>query len=189
MSMSLREQLLEAGLISKKQAEQAAKQPHHQRQDRAPKKPANPSEEKRRAAQLAAQQAAQKAREEKIAQDLQRNRQQQEKAERKARHAQIKQLVEQNRLPKVDSDDCYNFVDGSKIRRLPVSPETRARLVQGELRIARCEGRYEVVPAPIAERIRERDERAVIPQVTAAPAQPDENDPYKNYVVPDDLIW
>jgi uncharacterized protein YaiL (DUF2058 family) len=185
MSMSLRDQLLQAGLISKKQAEQAAKQPLHQRKDRAAKRPPSPSDELK----LAAQKAAQKAREEKIAQDQLRNRQQQEKAERKARHAQIKQLVEQNRLPKVDGDDCYNFIDGTKIRRIPVSPDTRAKLGQGQVRIVRCEGRYEVVPAQIAERIRERDERAVIPQVTAATATPDENDPYKNYIVPDDLIW
>jgi uncharacterized protein YaiL (DUF2058 family) len=185
MSMSLRDQLLQAGLISKKQAEQAAKQPHHQRQDRSPKKPPSPAD----AQKLAAQKAAQKAREEKIAQDQLRNRQQQEKAERKARHAQIKQLVEQNRLPKLESDDLYNFVDGSKIRRIPVSTDTRARLGQGQLRIVRCEGRYEVVPAAIAERIRERDERALIPQVVSTSAPPDQDDPYKDYVVPDDLIW
>jgi len=189
MSMSLRDQLLQAGLISKKQAEQAAQQPHHQRKDRQPKKPLSPGDERRLAAQLAAKKAAEKAREEKLAQDQLRNRQQQEKAERKANHAQIKQLVEQNRLPKVESEDCYNFVDGTKIRRIPVSPDTRSRLVQGQLRIVRCAGRYEVVPAAIAERIRERDERAVIAAVSADAAKPDENDPYKDYVVPDDLIW
>ena len=186
MSMSsLRDQLLEAGLISKKQAEQAAKQPHHQRQDRAPKKPPSAAEQHRLAAQL----AAQKARAEKIAQDQARSRQQQEKADRKARHAQIKQLVEQNRLPKVEGDDLYNFIDGTKIRRIPVAPDTRLKLGNGQLRLVRCEGRYEVVPAGIAERIAERDERAVIPRVVAAETTPDENDPYKDFVVPDDLIW
>jgi len=186
MSMSsLRDQLLEAGLISKKQAEQAAKQPHHQRQDRAPKKPPSAAEQQRLAAQL----AAQKARAEKIAQDQARSRQQQEKADRKARHAQIKQLVEQNRLPKVEGDDLYNFIDGTKIRRIPVAAETRLKLGNGQLRIVRCEGRYEVVPSSVAERIAERDERAVIPLVVAAQVKPDENDPYKDFVVPDDLIW
>ena len=185
MSMSLRDQLLQAGLISKKQAEQAAKPQHHQRKDRAPKKPPNAADEQRRAAQA----AAQKAQAEKLAQDQARNRAQQEKAERKARHAQIKQLVEQNRLPKIESDELYNFVDGVKIRRIPVSPDTRLRLGNGQLRIVRCEGRYEVVPSAIAERIAERDARAVIQPVAAAEAKPDENDPYKDYVVPDDLIW
>ena len=189
MSMSLRDQLLQAGLISKKQAEQAAKQPHHQRQDRGQKKPLSAADQQRQAAQQAARQAADKARAEKIAQDQARSRQQQEKAERKARHAQIKQLVEQNRLPKVEGDDLYNFIDGTKIRRIPVAAETRLKLGNGQLRIVRCEGRYEVVPAGIAERIAERDERAVIPRVVAAETKPDENDPYKDYVVPDDLIW
>ncbi|MFI4981308.1 MAG: DUF2058 domain-containing protein [Nevskiales bacterium] len=185
MSMSLRDQLLQAGLISKKQAEQAEKQPHHQRKDRSQKKPPTPAEIQRRNAQL----AVQKAQAEKLAQDQARSRQQQEKADRKARHAQIKQLVEQNRLPKVEGDDCFNFVDGVKIRRLPVTPETRLKLGNGQLRIVRCEGRYEVVPSAIAERIAERDERAVIPRAVAEETKPDENDPYKDFVVPDDLIW
>lgn len=185
MSMSLRDQLLQAGLITKKQAEQAARPQHHQRQDRAPKKPPSAVEEQRRAAQA----AAQKAQAEKQAQDQARNRQQQEKAERKARHAQIKQLVEQNRLPKLDSEELFNFIDGTRIRRIPVNADMRLRLGNGQLRIVRCEGRYEVVPGAIAERIAERDVRAVIPQATAADTKPDENDPYKDYVVPDDLIW
>jgi uncharacterized protein YaiL (DUF2058 family) len=179
MSMSLRDQLLQAGLITKKQAQDAGKQQHQQRkhqQHQQPKsaQPAKPVESPEQARKRAA--------------DQERDRKLQEKAAQKARRAEIKQLVEQNKLPKVQGDDLYNFLDGRNIRRIPVNPEMRQHLGAGELYVVRNDGRYEVVPAAIAERIRERDERSVMPP-PAAETRPDENDPYKDYVVPDDLIW
>ena len=111
-----------------------------------------------------------------------------EKAERKARFAQIKQLVEQNQVARVESDDFYNFVDGGKIKRVPVNPELRQRLISGELAIVRNEGRYAFVPAATAADIRARVERAVIHHNVAS-AAPDSDDPYKDFVVPDDLVW
>ena len=179
MSLSLRDQLLQAGLITKKQAQDNSKQQHHQRkqqQHQQPKSaaPAKPVESPEQARKRAA--------------DQERSRKLQEKAEQKAKRAEIKQLVEQNKLPKLSGDDLYNFLDGRNIRRIPVNPEMRRRLGAGELYVVRCDGRYEVVLAAIAERIRERDERSVMPP-PAPDAKPDENDPYKDYVVPDDLIW
>jgi uncharacterized protein YaiL (DUF2058 family) len=60
--------------------------------------------------------------------------------------------------------------------------------VDGSLAIVRNEGRYAFVPDAIASEIRARVERAVI-HLNAPPAAPDANDPYKDHVVPDDLIW
>jgi len=182
MSLSLRDQLLQAGLIDEKQAKAANKQQHHQRRDQA-KNPAAVDPRKI---------AAEKAAAAKAARDAELNRVQREKAEQKARRAQVKQLIEQNKLPKVDSELLYNFVDGKdgkRIRRIPVTPAMRDQLSAGALAIVRCDGRYEVVPSAIAERIKERDAHAVIPQRTAEPAAVDENDPYKDFVVPDDLMW
>jgi uncharacterized protein YaiL (DUF2058 family) len=186
MSLSLRDQLLQAGLINEKQAKAAAT-PHHQRRDRPAKNPAPVNPQK-----LAAELAVQKAAAAKAARDAELNKIQRDKAEAKARRAQVKQLIEQNKLPKVESDLLYNFIDGKegkRIRRIPVTPAVRDQLSAGSLAIVRCDGRYEVVPAAIAERIKERDPHAVIPQRTAEPAKVDENDPYKDFVVPDDLMW
>lgn len=182
MSLSLRDQLLQAGLINEKQAKQGNKQPHHQRQDRIKTPPpVDP-----------VKLAAQKAAEAKAARDAELNRVQREKAEQKARRAQVKQLIDQNKLPKVESELLYNFVDGKdgkRIRRIPVTPATRDQLSSGLLAIVRCDGRYEVVPAAVAERIKERDPHAVIPRRVEEAAPVDENDPYKDFVVPDDLMW
>ncbi len=176
MSSSLRDQLLAAGLVSEKQAKQASQQ--QARQFKARSMPTT-------AEKLSAQAAAQAA---KAARDQELSRQQQQKAERKARRAQVEQLVEQAALPKVDGDDFYSFVDDTKIRRLAVNATLRDQLMRGELAIVRYRGRYALVPAAAAARIRERDEQAVVPlNPTLAGADP--NDPYKDFAVPDDLIW
>ena len=180
MSMSLRDQLLKAGLINKKQANEAERQ--QQRQERQ-------SPPKHRHA-IAAERAPvpQGAQGAKAARDQALNRQQHEKSEKKARLAQIKQLIEQNRLPTIEGEESYNFVDGSKIRRIAVNASIRDRLSRGEIAIVRHAGRYDLVPAAIATRISERDEHAVITSdLGKESAHSDEA--YPGFSVPDDLIW
>src|ERR1700687_1477095 len=114
MSASLRDQLLQAGLVNEKQAREAERQQQRQQQgrQRLPKQQRGSAFEQ----QLAVRQAQQAN----TARDQEISRQQQQKADRKARLAQIRQLIEQNRLPKPDNDEFYNFVDGNKIRRIGV---------------------------------------------------------------------
>jgi len=106
--------------------------------------------------------AAKQAQLGKAARDQELSRRQKEQPDKQARHAQIEQLIEQNRLPRAQTNERYNFVDGNKIRRIPVDPSVRERLSRGEIAIVRRDGGYELVPAETAARIRERDERAVI---------------------------
>jgi uncharacterized protein YaiL (DUF2058 family) len=221
MSTSLRDQLLKAGLISKKQANEAerqserqsqqhrqhaprpphAKQKHDDRQVAPP--PAPRSSSAPRPAQSTGTAAA------KLLRDRELNRRQQAKAEAKARMAQIKQLIEQNRLglnpgegapgaeatvavssaPVVSpATQFYNFVDGEKIRRIAVDDHLRDRLIRGDVVIVKFNARYELVPAAIAGRIGERDPSCILAaavQPGSAPTEP----AYERFVVPDDLIW
>jgi hypothetical protein len=177
MSMSLRDQLLAAGLVTAKQAREAERQ---QQRQQLPKHKRESVPEQPRATRPVPSA--------KVAHDQALNRQRQEKAERKARQAQIRQLVEQNKLPKLETEEFYNFVDGNRVRRIWADASIRERLRQGEIAIARHDGRYELVPAAIAARIRERDERAVI-LAAVAPDSAQSDEAYKEFTVPDDLIW
>jgi uncharacterized protein YaiL (DUF2058 family) len=186
MSLSLRDQLLQAGLLDPKKAKEQTREQRKDRREHNNKKPTGPDP---RAL------AAQKAAAEKAARDAELNRKQQEKLEQKARRAEVRQLVEQHRVAKLaDSDELYNFIDGSRIRRLPVDRPMREKLVAGSLVIVRCAGRYEIVPAEIGARIVERDPHAGL-QAPPAGVSPEasteaaEDDPYKDYKVPDDLMW
>jgi uncharacterized protein YaiL (DUF2058 family) len=184
MNLSLREQLLKAGLVSEKQAKQAerseSRQLHRQKKAgiRTPPTPPAPAK------------AAQQAQAAKLLRDAELNRKQREKAERKARAMELKQLVEQLRVAHPDGDDWFNFVDEGKVRRVPVTPELRTRIVSGTMAIVRSEGHYHLVPADSLGRIRERHGEAIVslPAPPSAPA-PAPDDPYKDFVVPDDLTW
>jgi uncharacterized protein YaiL (DUF2058 family) len=179
MSMSLRDQLLKAGLVNEKQAKQAVKQ--KQKQSRMEHRGQT---EKDRSQELAVQQAQA----EKLAKDQELNRAQEDKKRRKAEQAQIKQLIETSRLPKLTTEDYYNFVDDKKVKRLSVNVMMRDKLSKGSLAIVRFEGRYEVVPRATAERIQERDPKRVV-LLNVQSGEPDPDDPYAAYQVPDDLMW
>jgi uncharacterized protein YaiL (DUF2058 family) len=180
MSTSLRDQLLKAGLIDKRQANEAERQ--QQRRERQP--PPKHGSAVTSDGSLA-RQVAQSA---KVARDQALNRRQLEKAEKKARLAQIKQLIEQNRLPTVENGEPYNFVDGAKVRRIAVNASIRDQIIRGEIAIVRHEGRYDLVPATIATRIRERDEGALI-NSSVGKGSSDSEGEYAGFSVPDDLIW
>ncbi|NQD92263.1 DUF2058 domain-containing protein [Pseudomonas sp. CrR25] len=179
MALSLREQLLKAGLVNEKQAKQVSKD--KQKQKRLEHKG---QVEKDESQKLAAQQAMA----EKAARDQELNRQQQEKAEQKARAAQVKQLIEVSRLPKLTTEDYYNFVDDKKVKRLSVNNLMRDKLSRGSLAIVRHGGGYEVIPREAALKIQERDARRIVLLNTPTEA-PDADDPYAAYQVPDDLMW
>ncbi|WPC03939.1 DUF2058 domain-containing protein [Pseudomonas sp. MBLB4123] len=179
MALSLRDQLLKAGLVNEKQAKQVSKE--KQKQKRLEHKG---QVEKDESQQLAARQAMA----EKAARDQELNRQQQEKAEQKARAAQIKQLIEHSRLPKLTTEDYYNFVDDKKVKRLSVNKLMRDKLSCGSLAIVRHGGGYEVIPREAALKIQARDAQRIVLLNTQAEA-PDADDPYAAYQVPDDLMW
>ncbi len=92
-------------------------------------------------------------------------------------------------MPRLESEDHFCFIDGKNIRRMAVDPSRREQLMRGELAIVRFKGHYAVVPAAVAERIRERDPNMVVPHLQAPTASPPVDEAYKDFVVPDDLMW
>ena len=181
MSLSLRDQLLKAGLVTEKQV-QRVERDERQKQFQAPRgksRPTGPTPQ---------ESAARKAAAEKAARDAELNRRKQEKLERRAKYAEIKQLVAAHQVARVETEDHYNFQSGAQIHRVPVNPELRARLIKGDLAIVRCDGRFAFVPAAIGEQIGERVAKALL-HLNRPDAPPAEDDPYKDYVVPDDLVW
>lgn len=178
MSNSLQNQLLKMGLVDEKKVNQVKKEKHKQAKQQGKKAQAVDE-----AARLAQQAAAQKAE-----RDRELNRQRKEEAERRALAAQVRQLIEVNRLPKGDGEIAYNFSDGSMVKRLYVTEQVQRQLGLGRLAIVRLDEEYELVPTAVAEKIRQRDEGCVI--LCNEPEQnSDEDDPYADYQIPDDLMW
>jgi uncharacterized protein len=176
---SLQEQLLKAGLVTE----------HKLKETRSDKRKTVKQTGKRGPdADDEARRAAERARAEKAARDRELNRQRQEEAERRARENELRQLIHTHRVVREGGDLAYHFTDGRTLKRLYVSRDQHARLVDGRLAVVRQDAFYELVPAEIAERVRARDPGRVL--VWNQPAKaPDTDDPYAEFQVPDDLMW
>lgn len=179
MANSLRDQLLKVGLVDEKKLKKARQNQRKKNKQQRNKKANSVDQDQLKAEQALA---------EKVERDRKLNLQRQQQAERKAILAQIKQLIENNKQPQDDGDIPYNFIDDKKIKRIYVTEETRQQLIKGRLAIVKLNDVYEIVPTPIAEKIRIRDEKCVVPIDTSQKSDA-EDEAYADYRVPDDLIW
>ena len=180
MSNPFQEQLLKAGLVTKQQVQKVKQEKNKQYKQKVSKKNA-PVDENR----LRAEQAAQK----KAERDRELNKRKQEQARQKAISIEINQLITSNAIKRDQGCEIvYNFEHNNKIKRIYVNADMKQQIIDGRLGIARIEGRYELVPQAIAEKIRSRNEKRV---VLFSDEQDDvsEDDPYAAYQVPDDLAW
>jgi uncharacterized protein YaiL (DUF2058 family) len=180
MKLSLQEQLLKSGLVSAAKAKSIKSDKRKQTQQQRKNKVEVLDE---------AKDLAQKAQAEKIERDRELNQIRQQQEEHKQLAAQIKQIIELNRLPRDAEGLAYNFTDDNKVKRLYVSEAMRDQIAEGKLAIVKIGQQYEVVSAEVARKIQTRDTSSIIlfnqPDKSAAVA----DDPYAAYEVPDDLIW
>ncbi|MEN8168811.1 MAG: DUF2058 domain-containing protein [Pseudomonadota bacterium] len=177
--MSLQDQLLKAGLIDQKKAKKIEKTKHKQVKQKQKNKIETVDE---------AKVAAQQAQTEKVERDRQLNQQRKDEAERKALTAQVRQLIEMNRQSTDKGDIAYSFTDGSLVKNLYVTEAQQKQLSNGRLCIIKLDAQYELIPTLVAEKIQQRDESTQI--LSNQPTEiPDEDDPYADFEVPDDLMW
>ncbi|AKH69247.1 hypothetical protein IMCC21906_01569 [Spongiibacter sp. IMCC21906] len=175
---SLQEQLLQAGIVDKKKAKKIKQEKRKETKQQG--KGQTVDEGKL---------AAQRALAEKAERDREMNRLRNVEAEKKAIQAQIIQLIELNRVAKGPGDTPYNFSDAKKIKKIYVSELQHRQLVKGQLAVARLKDQYELVPVQIAEKIRQRDEAAILVLNDQSETEIAEDDPYADYQIPDDLMW
>lgn len=177
--VSLQEQLLKAGLVDKKKVKRA-----HQdksKQTKIERRTGKQSVNETRAAALEAQQKN-------IERTRELNAQRIAAVREKEIQAQIVQMVQQNRQSQGRGDIAYNFTYDKKIERIYVSSEIHAHLVAGRLVIVRLGSATELVPRNVADKIAERDPSLIV-QVNRPGNQIDEDDPYADFPIPDDLMW
>ncbi len=197
MGNSLIDQLKKTGLVNKTKASRA-KQDQYK----------NKKQKKKKGAVVQLDETkllAQKAQTEKVERDRQINLRNKEEAELKAVAAQIIQLIETNRVENREGEIVYNFTDVNVVKRLFVSEQIYKHLMSGHLCIAKLGKEYELVPKPVAEKIKQRDANCIINtehsiepeldhmdvggRVTSGTVTEDADDPYADYKIPDDLIW
>jgi len=150
MGNPFQDQLLKAGLVNKKQANKAKREKHLNRKKNKRDAPSEIS------TKVKEEQAAQAKRNRELNQQRDREKRQREQK------AQVRQLIEQNRLELDDRGEPYHFVDQNKIMRIFVTDEMIEQLSRGQLGIVTLDGSYEVVPAKVASQITERQKEVVV---------------------------
>jgi len=176
---SLQDQLLKAGIVDKKKAKKVRLAKHSQAKKQ-PKGQAVVNENKVQ---------VEKSLAERTAKDRAMNKEKQLKAEKKAIHAQIVQLIKTNTVDCKNGDVSYQFTDVKIIAKMQVNAQQQKQLSNGFLAISKLGNDYHIVPAVVAEKIIQRDASFIIVLNDNITTETDENDPYADYQIPDDLMW
>ena len=176
--LTLQEQMLKAGLVSSKKM---AKVQRTAKKSRVQAREAREAVEENKKAQLE--------------RDKQLSEQQKQAVLAKAFRAQVKQLIEMNRITVAKGNITFNFTDGNLIKKIEVDKQTQTQLINGRLAIARlvinakgdCD--YAIIPAVVADKIAQRDADSIVLNSALSQEEQDEDDPYADFKIPDDLMW
>lgn len=103
--------------------------------------------------------------------------------------AQIKQLIQSNQIENAKGDIAYQFSDGKTVKKIHVDAAQQSQLISGFIAIARLGESYALVPKKVAEKVAQRDAGFIVVLNTGKDEQVDEDDPYADYQIPDDLMW
>ena len=176
--LTLQEQLLKAGLVSSKKMDKVQR-----------------TAKKSRVQAREAREAVEENKKAQLERDKQLSEQQKQAALSKEYKAQVKQLIEMNRVDISKRDIGFNFTDGNLIKKIFVDKTTQAQLISGRLAIARLvvessgESQYAIIPASVADKIAQRDANSIVLNSALSQEEQDEEDPYADFKVPDDLMW
>ena len=89
----------------------------------------------------------------------------------------------------------FNFTDNNLIKKIEVDKTTQTQLINGRLAIARLiidsngESEYAIIPASVADKIAQRDATFIVLNSALSQEEQDEDDPYADFKIPDDLMW
>jgi len=176
--LTLQEQMLKAGLVTSKKM---AKVQRTAKKSRVQAREAREAVEENKKAQLE--------------RDKLLSEQQKQATLSKEYKAQVKQLIEMNRITIAKGDISFNFTDNNLIKKVTVDKFTQAQLISGRLAIARlvvdnsAESVYAIIPAIVADKIAQRDASSIVLHSALSQEEQDEDDPYADFKVPDDLMW
>ncbi|MCS2173104.1 DUF2058 domain-containing protein [Scandinavium sp. TWS1a] len=176
--LTLQEQMLKAGLVSSKKM---AKVQRTAKKSRVQAREAREAVEENKKAQLE--------------RDKELSEQQKQAMLSKEYKAQVKQLIEMNKITIARGNIDFNFTDNNLIKKVVVDKLTQSQLISGRLAIARLavdkngDSTYAIIPAIVADKIAQRDEDSIVLNSALSQEEQNEDDPYADFKVPDDLMW
>jgi len=172
MAISLQDQLLKAGVASKKQANKAK---------------ADKRKKKGKAVPVD-NEAQQQALTQKREKDRQLNLEREQQMAAKANLSQARQIIESNKvtIPR-EAEIKHQFSHLKFVKTILIDKALQAQMFRGQLTIVFMDEKYWLIPTDQAHRLHALQSDWVV----ELPKQetPDEDDPYADYEIPDDLMW
>lgn len=179
MRNPLQDQLLKAGLVKKNQVAQVVREQAKKHKGKAPSMPD--------AEQVDAQRLQAEKAERDRALAAERNAQTRANEQR----VQIHQIVESHKV-KREGEIAYRFTDADKIKSVLINEPLRAQLAGGSLVIVRHDQGYELLPRIAADKVYARDASMIVldhGHTEAGGSNDADDEYYRQFEVPDDLIW
>lgn len=181
---SLQEQLLKAGLTTKQKTRQAnADKRKKNKQQRS-------GVDHGASLQEQVKQDLLKSKAEKVAKDSALNDVKKQEVATKEQLLRIKQILEHHQLTGVSGESEYNYTFNNKVKKLSLNTITHKALVNGRLALCGLNEITYLVTSETAAKVAELDHTMVLVQNDKlATEESDEDDPYADYQIPDDLMW
>ncbi|ENM6467884.1 DUF2058 domain-containing protein [Morganella morganii] len=176
--LTLQEQMLKAGLVTSKKMDKVRR-----------------TAKKSRVQAREAREAVEENKKAQLERDKQLSEQQKQAVLSREYKAQVKQLIEMNRIIISKGSIDFNFTDNNVIKSIAVDKTTQSQLISGRLAIARLSTKnssvseYAIIPAVVADKITQRDAESIVLNNALAQDEADEDDPYADFKIPDDLMW
>ncbi|MGL1958910.1 MAG: DUF2058 domain-containing protein [Colwellia sp.] len=181
---SLQDQLLKAGLTTKQKTRQAnADQRKKNKQKRS-------GVQHGVSLQDQVKQDLVKSKAEKQAKDNALNEEKQQQLASKEQQLRIQQILNHHQLNNVSGDNEYNYTFNNKIKKLLLDAITHKALVNGRLALCGLDDVTYLVTSETAEKVAELDNKVILVQNDKIIDETtEEDDPYADYQIPDDLMW
>jgi hypothetical protein len=184
---SLQEQLLKAGLTNKQKVKQAntEKRRKHKQQRSGAVVEADIQQQVKQS--IAEQQAQKKAR------DLAISEQKKQQLAAKELMLRIKQILQHHQITHTDGDIAYHYTDPQgKVKTLYVNEPTQKALMAGKLAVCGIDNTAYIVTQQAADKLYTLDQSVIWlkhDQTAKEKAESNEDDPYAEFQIPDDLMW
>ncbi|NQZ49259.1 MAG: DUF2058 domain-containing protein [Moritella sp.] len=177
---SLQDQLLKAGLGDEKKAKKIRKERNKK----------NKAVRKNQESADTSLQDEIKAKKDAQAQlDAERNKAIQDKIELKSEHGKVKQMIQQLHITDFGGELSFNYVLDKKVKTLSVDQPSYNALTKGQIGLCVLEGKSYVMPGIAIDKIRAVDEAYVLVLNENTATEVEDDDPYADFQIPDDLMW
>ena len=181
---SLQDQLLKAGLTTKQKTRQANADKRKKNKQKRSGVQHDASLQEQVKQELA------KAKSEKQNKDNALNEMKKQQLADKEKTLRIKQILTHHQIKHTDGDNEYNYTFASKIKKISLDDTTHKALINGRLSLCGLNDITYIVTRETAEKLAELDAKVVLVQNDkVVDDKIDEDDPYADYQIPDDLMW